>query len=124
VRFEGESRVAKREKTATESLLQIALGLEIIVVFFGALALNGLRLYSGPVVLVGSIVTVLVLLVLYRAVQYRWGQLLGHVIQVALLASFWWDVAIGLSFAVVVAFWVFGAIRGPMLDRNKPESSQ
>ena len=116
--------MAKREKTATESLLQIALGLEIIVVFFGALALNGLRLYSGSVVLVGSIVTVLVLLVLYRAVQHRWGQLLGHVVQVALLASFWWDVAIGLSFAVVVAFWVFGAIRGPMLDRNKPESSQ
>jgi len=115
--------VAKREKTATESLLQIALGLEIIVVFFGALVLNGLRLYSGPVLL-GAIATVVVLVVLYRAVQYRWGQLLGHAVQVVLLASFWWDIAIGLSFAVVVAFWVFGAIRGPMLDRNKPESSQ
>jgi len=116
--------VAKREKTATESLLQIALGLEIVVVFFGALVLNGLRLYSGPAVLLGAIATVVVLVVLYRAVQYRWGQLLGHAVQVVLLASFWWDIAIGLSFAVVVAFWVFGAIRGPMLDRNKPESSQ
>jgi hypothetical protein len=114
----------KREKTATESLLQIALGLEMIVVFFGALVLNGLRLYSGPVVLVGALVSITVLIVLYGTVRYRWAQMVGHVVQVILLGSFLWDVAIGLSFAIVVAFWVFGAIRGPMLDRNKPESSQ
>lgn len=116
--------MAKREKTATESLLQIALGLEIIVVFFGALVINGLRLYSGPVVLAGALVSFVVLILLYRTVRYRWAQIVGHVVQVVLLGSFLWDVAIGLSFAVVVAFWVFGAIRGPMLDRNKPEASQ
>lgn len=116
--------MAKREKTATESLLQIALGLEMIVVFFGALVLNGLRLYSGPVVLAGALVTFLALVLLYGTVRYRVGQIVGHVVQIILLGSFLWDVAIGLSFAVVVAFWVFGAIRGPMLDRNKPESSQ
>lgn len=116
--------MAKREKTATESLLQIALGLEIIVVFFGALVLNGLRLYSGPVVVVGALVSFPVLILLYGTVRYRWAQIVGHVVQVVLLGSFLWDVAIGLSFAIVVAFWVFGAIRGPMLDRNKPEPSQ
>lgn len=116
--------MAKREKSATESLLQIALGLEMVVVFFGALVINGLRLYSGPVVLVGALVTLVVLVLLYGSVRYRIGQVLGHVFQVVLLGSFVWDVAIGLSFAVVVAFWIFGAIRGPLLDRNKPESSQ
>lgn len=116
--------MAKRDKSATESLLQIAVALEMAVVFFGALAVNGLRLYSTPVVLVGALVTLIVLTLLYRAVQYRWGQILGHGIQLILLASFVWDVAIGLSFAVVVAFWVYGAIRGPQLDRNKPASSQ
>ena len=116
--------MAKRDKSATESLLQIALGLEIIVVFFGALVLNGLRLYSGAVVLIGAVVTTLVLLILYRTVRYPAARIVGHVVQVALLASFLWDVAIGLSFAVVVAFWVFGAIRGPMLDRQKPDASQ
>jgi hypothetical protein len=124
VKFEEGWLMAKREKTATESLLQIALGLEMIVVFFGALVLNGLRLYSGPVVLAGALVTVVVLVLLYGTVRYRVGQIVGHVVQIVLLGSFVWDVAIGLSFAVVVAFWVFGAIRGPMLDRNKPQSSQ
>ena len=114
----------KREKTATESLLQIALALEIIVVFFGALAINGLRLYSGPMVLAGALLTVLVMVILYGTVRYRLAQIAGHVVQIVLLGSFLWDVAIGLSFAVVVAFWIFGAIRGPMLDRHKPESSQ
>jgi hypothetical protein len=115
--------MAKREKSATESLLHIALGLEMAVVFFGALAVNGLRLYGTPVVLGGALVTVMALALLYRVVRYRWGQILGHGIQLILLASFVWDVAIGLSFAVVVAFWVYGAIRGPQLDRNKPASS-
>ena len=46
----------KRERTATESLLQIALGIEMAIVFFGALALNGLGLYSGLVVVVGATV--------------------------------------------------------------------
>jgi Na+-translocating ferredoxin:NAD+ oxidoreductase RnfD subunit len=116
--------MAKRERTATESLLQIALGLEIAVVFFGALALNGMRFYDGVTVLVGALSTILVLIVLVRVVRYRAGQIVGHLVQVALLATFLWDVVIGLSFAVVVAFWVFGAIRGPMLDRNTPPSSQ
>ena len=116
--------MARREKTATESLLQIALGLEMIVVFFGALVVNGLRFYSGWVVLVGTLGVLVALAVLYRAVRYPAGQVLGHVVQLALLASFFWDIAIGLSFAVVVAFWVFGAIRGPMLDRNKPSARQ
>jgi hypothetical protein len=43
----------------------------------------------------------------------------GHLIQIALLLSFVWDVVIGLSAAVVVAFWIFGAIRGPQLDRPR-----
>jgi hypothetical protein len=111
--------MAKREKSATESLLHIALGLEMAVVFFGALAVNGLRLYSTPVVLGGALVTVMALALLYRVVRYRWGQILGHGIQLILLASFVWDVAIGLSFAVVVAFWVYGAKIGRASCRER-----
>jgi hypothetical protein len=113
----------KRVKTATESLLQIALSLEIIVVFFGAMTLNGLGLYSGGQVALGGALVLVVLVVVYRLVRYSAGRIFGHVVQVALLASFAWDVAIGLSAAVVVAFWVFGAIRGPMLDRGQATAS-
>lgn len=108
---------ARRDKSATESLLQIAVGLEIALVFFGALALNGLRLYPGVVVLVGSLVATAALLVLYRAVAYPAGRIVGHIAQLALLGTFFWDVVMGISAVVMVGFWVFGAIRGPQLDR-------
>lgn len=111
----------KREKSATESLLQIALGLEIALVFFGALVLNGLRLYPGFVVAIGSAVTTVVLLVLYRMVRYPAGRIVGHILQLALLGAFFWDVVMGLSAVVMVAFWVFGAIRGPQLDKGRPD---
>ncbi len=107
----------RRDKSATESLLQIAVGLEIALVFFGALALNGLRLYPGVVVLIGSLVATAVLLILYRAVAHPAGRVFGHVVQVALLGSFFWDVVMGISAVVMVGFWIFGAIRGPQLDR-------
>jgi hypothetical protein len=108
----------KRDKSATESLLQIALGIEIAIVFFGALALNGLSLYSGVIVFAGASAIVLALLVLYRVVQYPAAQIVGHVVQVALLGAFLWDVVMGLAALVGVGFWIFGAIRGPMLDRD------
>jgi preprotein translocase subunit Sec61beta len=108
---------SRRDKSATESLLQIAVGLEIALVFFGALALNGLRLYPGVVVVVGSLVATAVLLVLYRVVAYPAGRVFGHVVQLALLGTFFWDVVMGISAVVMVGFWIFGAIRGPQLDR-------
>ena len=45
---------ARRVKSATESLLQIAVFLEFGVVFFGALALNGLGFYSPGVIALRS----------------------------------------------------------------------
>lgn len=111
---------SKRDKTATESLLQIALSLEIALVFFGALALNGLRIYPGSTVVVGSVIATVVLVVLYRVVRYPAGRIAGHILQVALLGAFFWDVVMGISAVVMVAFWVFGAIRGPQLDRGAP----
>lgn len=111
---------SKREKTATESLLQIAISLELALVFFAAMALNGLRLLPGWQVAVLSVLAVVVLVVLYRIVQFGWGRIVGHVAQLALLGMFFWDFVMGMSALVMVAFWVFGAIRGPMLDRGVP----
>ena len=110
----------RREKTATESLLQIAVGLEIALVFFGAMAINGLRFLPGWQVAVLTAVALVVLLVVYRVVRFAWGRILGHVVQVALLGLFFWDVVMGISALVMVSFWIFGAIRGPMLDRGVP----
>lgn len=110
--------MARRYKSATESLLQIAIGIEMALVFFGALALNGLGVYEGPVVAIGAAAALLFLAILYRAVAYPIGRWVGHVVQVALLLSFLWDEVIGFSALVGIGFWVFGAIRGPQLDRG------
>ena len=113
--------MAKREKSATESLLQIAVVLELVVLFFGALAFDGLGLLPSIVVWPLAGVTAIILIFLVRVLRYRAGIYMGHFFQVFLLASFVADVVIGLSFAVPVAFWIFGAIRGPMLDKNRPQ---
>jgi len=110
----------RREKTATESLLQIAVGLEIALVLFAALAINGLSLLPGWQVVMLTVAALMVLLVLYRLVRYSWGRMLGHLVQVALLGLFLWDVVMGISAAVMVSFWIFGAVRGPQLDRGTP----
>ena len=115
---------AKREKAATESLLQIALVLEIAVVFFGALALNGLGYFTPTVIVLGSGAALVILVLVYRLLRYRAGVWLGHLVQLALLTSFLWDVVMGMSAAVVIGFWIFGAIRGPQLDRGKENPSR
>ena len=112
--------MARREdKSATESLLQIALGMEMAIVFFGALALNGLRVYPGWVVAVGAVIVLAVLAVLYRAVARPAGRIVGHVVQALLLVAFVWEVTMGLAVLVGVGFWIFGAIRGAQLDRGQ-----
>ena len=113
--------MAKREKSATESLLQIAVVLELVVLFFGALAFDGLGLLPSTVVWPLAGLAMVLLLFLVRVLRYKTGIYVGHFFQLSLLASFVADIVIGLSFAVPVAFWIFGAIRGPMLDRNRPQ---
>ena len=112
--------MARREdKSASEALLQIALGMEMAIVFFGALALNGLRVYPGWVVAVGAVIVLAVLAVLYRAVARPAGRIAGHVVQALLLVAFVWEVTMGLAVLVGVGFWIFGAIRGAQLDRGQ-----
>jgi len=113
---------AKREKSATESLLQIALMLEISVVFFGALALNGLDYFTPTVIVLGAGAALVLLMLVYRLLRYRAGVWLGHLVQLALLASFFWDVVMGLSASLLlVSGIILGALyrRGPQLDRGK-----
>lgn len=111
----------RSDKSATESLLQIALGMEMAIVFFGALALNGLGIYPGWIVATGAVVVLVVLAALYRAVARPAGRILGHIAQALLLVAFVWDVVMGLAVLVGVGFWIFGAIRGAQLDRGQAD---
>jgi accessory gene regulator protein AgrB len=112
--------MGKRVPTATESLLKVALGIDIVLIFFGTLVIRGLgRFDEGVVWSVGGVLFVLVVL-LFRLIRYRFGQWIGHVVHVGMLAGFAIDLAVGLSVAVAAGFWAFGAIRGAQLDRLGP----
>jgi len=112
--------MAKRVPGATESLLKVALGIDIVLVFFGTLVIRGLgRFDEGVVWGVGGVLFVLIVL-LFGLIRYRFGRWVGHVIHLGMLAGFAIDLAVGLSVVVAVGFWAFGAIRGAQLDRLGP----
>lgn len=112
--------MAKRTPTATESLLKVALGIDLVLIFFGTLVIRGLGRFDEVVVWgVGGTLLVIVI-VLFGLIRFRAGQWLGHLVHAGMLAGFAIDLAVGLSVAVAVGFWLFGAIRGAQLDRLGP----
>lgn len=112
--------MAKRVPTATESLLKVALGIDIVLIFFGTLVIRGLGRFDEVAVWsIGGALFVLII-VLVRLIRYRFGQWIGHVLHLGMLAGFAIDLAVGLSVAVAAGFWAFGAIRGAQLDRLGP----
>ncbi len=112
--------MAKRVPTATESLLKVALGIDIVLIFFGTLVIRGLDRFDEAVVWSVGGALFFVVIVLFRLIRYRFGQWLGHVVHAGMLAGFAIDLAVGLSVAVAVGFWAFGAMRGAQLDRLGP----
>lgn len=112
--------MAKRTPSATESLLKIALGIDLVLIFFGTLVIRGLNRFDEIIVwLVGAALLVLIV-GLFGLIRFRAGQWFGHVVHAGMLAGFAIDITVGLSVSVAVGFWTFGAIRGAGLDRLRP----
>lgn len=109
----------KRVRSASESLLSIALGLEAVLVFFVMLTAFGLKALPPVAAFGGGIGLILLLVLAGRLVRYEWGVWFGWALQVVLVATgillpvmyF-----IGLGFA---AIWVFCFVKGRQLDRAK-----
>lgn len=114
-----EPRRPKRERSATESLLSITLGMEILAVVFGTLAINGLGVLPSSTVFLGGGVLVLLLIVAMRVARYRWGVWFGSALQVLLLATGFIEVLAAVTAAVFVAFWIYGVVKGRQLDAAK-----
>jgi hypothetical protein len=64
------------------------------------------------------------MIILTRLIRYRFGVWLGHAVHASLLAGFALDLTVGLSVAVPVGFWIFGAVRGAQLDRPRPPAEK
>lgn len=109
-------RRVRRERSATESLLAITLGMEILAVVFGTLAINGLGVLPSSTVFIGGGVLVFLLIVAMRVARYCWGVWFGSALQLVLLATGVIEVLAAVTAAVFVGFWIYGLVKGRQLD--------
>ncbi len=116
---EPAPRRPRRERTATESLLAVTLTMEILVVVFGMLAINGLGVLPPAAVFGGGGALVVLLIIGMRVTRYRWGVWYTGVVQVLLLTTGFVEVLAAVTAAIFVGFWVYAIVRGGQLDAAK-----
>ena len=112
------ARRPRRQRSATESLLSIALGLEAALVFFITMTVFGLRILPAPAALGGGGALFVVLLLATRLVRYDFGIWLGWALQVVIVAT---GAIISLMYFIgagFVAIWIYCFITGRRLDRR------
>lgn len=110
------ARRARRTRSATESLLVITLGMEMLAVVFGTLAINGLGILPSSSVFIGGAVLLVLLMMAVRVARYRWGVWFGSALQVVLLLTGIIEVLAAVTAAVFVGFWIYGLVKGRQLD--------
>lgn len=109
----------RRVRSASESLLSIALLLEAVLVFFIVMVAFGLKLLPIPVVFGGGAMLVALLLVAGRLAGGPVGVWIGWVLQVALIAL---GILLPLMYfigAIFAAIWIYCFVTGRRLDRRK-----
>lgn len=116
-------RKARRPRSASESLLSIALGLEAALAFFVALAVFRFDRLPPVVAFGGGAAVIVVLLVAGRMLRYRWGVWLGWALQAALIATGFLLPLMFFIGAGFAAIWIFCFIAGGRLDRRTAASA-
>ncbi|MFT4028909.1 MAG: DUF4233 domain-containing protein [Protaetiibacter sp.] len=112
----------RRERSLTESLLSIALGLEAAMMFFAALVVFGLdRLDPDWLALVYGGGAILVLVLVAGLQRWSWGVWLGAVLQAAILATGFLEPTMFLVGAAFVALWIWCFVRGRQIDDRKAQ---
>jgi hypothetical protein len=113
-------RRPKRAKTAIESLMTATMGMEIVVVLFGAIALFGVRVTDPPALaFLGGIVLIVLLAIGIRLARYSWGYWYSGALQVLLLATGFIEPLAAVTAAIFVGFWIYSLVRGRQLDEAK-----
>jgi len=109
----------RRERSASESLLSIALLLEAILVFFVVMVAFGLRVLPTGVVFGGGAALVVLLLVAGRLAGGPVGVWIGWVLQVALIALGILLPQMYFIGGIFAAIWIYCFVTGRRLDRRK-----
>ena len=109
----------RRVRSATESLLSIALLLEAVLVFFVVMVAYGLKVLPPGAVFGGGVLLVVLLLVAGRLAGRAMGVWLGWVLQAALITI---GILLPLMYfigAIFAVIWIYCFITGRRLDRQK-----
>lgn len=116
----GPSPRMRRRRSATESLLSIALVLEAVLMFFVMLVVYGLKALPPAAAFGGGIGVIIALVIAGRLVGHPRGVWLGWVLQVVLIAT---GILLPVLYFVALVFvgiWVFCFVKGRQLDRRSP----
>lgn len=110
----------RRERSLTETLLSITLGLEAAMMFFAALVVFGLdRLDPDWLALVCGGAFIVVLVAAAGVQRWSWGVWFGAVLQLAILATGLLEPMMFLVGAAFAALWTYCFVRGRQIDRQK-----
>jgi len=119
-RTASANRRPKRAKTATESLMTATMGMEILVVLFGAIALFGVRATEPPALaFLGGVVLIVLLAIGIRLARYSWGYWYSGALQLLLLATGFVEPLAAVTAAIFVGFWIYSLVRGRQLEEAK-----
>ncbi|HEY9306578.1 MAG TPA: DUF4233 domain-containing protein [Microbacterium sp.] len=112
----------RRPRGAAESLATIVLGFESIVAFLAGLVIYGLRALPAPIepwwgVVAGALLALL-MIATTRVVRYRWGIVLGWVLQGIIALGAFLVPALAIVAVIFGAMYGYATIKGAALDRR------
>jgi len=117
------TRRGARQRKLVESLGAIVLIFESVVTFLGALAIFGLKALPPEQALGGGAVLVLALFLTAGALRWRWGIVVGSVLQVAVLVTGLFVPAMWFVGGVFAILWSYAIYTGFKLDSQKKASA-
>ncbi len=125
----AEAPRGRRARGAAESLGSIVLAFESVIVFLGGLAVYGLRALPAQIApwwgIVGGAVLAVVMLLTARVLRYRWGIVLGWVLQGIIALAGFLVPALFLVALIFGGMWGYATIKGASLDaRNARLASE
>lgn len=113
----------RRQRGATESLGQVVLAAESIVVFLAGLVVFGLGATPDTVptwwAIAGGAVLAVTMITVSALMRYRWARVAGWVLQVLLALAGLLVPAIVLVAVVFAGMYGYATIKGGSLDRGR-----
>ncbi|WP_029145418.1 DUF4233 domain-containing protein [Microbacterium luticocti] len=113
----------RRRRGAAESLGQIVLVFESVIVFLAGLVVFGLKALAPAGLpdwwgIVGGAVVAVLMIAVSGLLRHRWGIVLGWVLQVVVALAAFLVPAILLVALVFGGMWAYATIKGASLDRR------